>query len=307
MANIYKSIDSLIGNTPIIELSNIAAKLNLSSKIFAKLESFNPTSSAKDRIAKAMIETAEKNGLINSNTVIIEPTSGNTGIGLAAIAASKGLKAIIVMPDNMSKERQDLMRAFGAEVVLTPAEFGMSGSIKKANELKDKYPNSFIPDQFSNKANVYAHFETTGPEIYSDTDGNIDYFVAGVGTGGTLTGTSKFLKSKIKDIKTVAVEPENSPVLSMGKSGKHGLQGIGAGFVPEILDVSVIDEIITATEEDAYKFANLIAKTEGILVGISSGAALFAAVEIAKREVGKNIVVILPDSGERYLSSELFS
>lgn len=307
MSNIYKSVESLIGNTPVVELNNFCLKLNLQSKIFAKIEAFNPTSSAKDRIAKQMLDDAQNKGLINSETVIIEPTSGNTGIGLASIAAARNLKAIIVMPDNMSVERQNLMKAFGAQVVLTPAKYGMSGSIQKAKELQKEYPNSFIPDQFSNQSNAAAHFNTTGPEIFKDMDGKVDIFVAGVGTGGTLTGSAKFLKSKISDLKVVAVEPENSPVLSKGISGKHGLQGIGAGFVPEVLDKSVIDEIITVKEDDAYKYANLLAKTEGILVGISSGAALDAAVRIAMKESGKNIVVILPDSGERYLSMNLFN
>ena len=305
---IYTSIDQLIGKTPILELTHIEEKLELNAKIYAKLEYFNPAGSVKDRVAKAMIDDAEEKGILNENSVIIEPTSGNTGIGLAVVGASRGYRVIIVMPDTMSKERQLLMTAYGAELVLTDGSKGMKGAIEKAEELAREIPDSFVAGQFVNPANAKAHFETTGPEIYEDTDGEIDIFVAGVGTGGTLTGTGKYLKSKNPNIKVIAVEPASSAVLSGKSAGAHGLQGIGAGFVPKVLDTSVYDEVVAVTEAEAYEAARTLGKTEGILVGISSGAALFAAFEIAKREEnrGKNIVVILPDSGDRYLSTDLY-
>ncbi len=304
----YKSVTELIGSTPLMELVNYNKTNNLSATLFAKLEYFNPAGSAKDRIAKAMIEDAEKNGKLFPDSVIIEPTSGNTGIGLAAVAASKGYKSIFVMPDTMSIERRNLLSAYGAEIVLTEGSKGMKGSIEKANELAKEYEHGFIPSQFENPSNPKAHYETTGPEIWSDTDGNVDVFIAGVGTGGTLSGTGKFLKEQNPEIKIIAMEPKNSPLLSEGKAGSHGLQGIGANFVPDTLDKSVIDEIITATEEDAYSAARLMAQKEGILIGISSGAALYAATLVAKRPEmnGKNIVVLLPDTGERYMSTDLF-
>jgi len=308
MAKIYESAETLIGNTPLLSLGKIKKELGLCANIFAKLEFFNPAGSVKDRVALYMIEDAEKNGLLKEGSVIIEPTSGNTGIGIAAVAAIRGYRAIIVMPSSMSPERIKLMQAYGAEVVLTDGALGMSGSIAEAERLKEKYPEAIIAGQFYNPANPKAHYETTGPEIYRDTDGNLDYLVAGVGTGGTLTGAGKFLKEKIQKIKVVAVEPKGSPVLSEGRAGKHGLQGIGAGFVPENLDRTVYDEVISVTEDDAYEMTRLLAKKEGVLVGISSGAALFAAVEIAKNpeNAGKNIAVILPDTGMRYLSCDLF-
>ncbi len=305
---VYNSITELIGNTPIIELKNIEKEFNLKAKLFAKVEYFNPAGSVKDRIALAMIEDAIEKGLIKSGATIIEPTSGNTGIGLAMVAASLGFKAIIVMPDTMSIERRKLMKAYGAEVVLSDGAFGMKGAIEKAKELNKEIPNSFIPSQFENPANVLAHFKTTGPEIFDAMDGAIDIFVAGVGTGGTLTGVGKFLKEKNKNIKVIAVEPETSPVLSTGVGGKHQIQGIGAGFVPAILDRNVIDEIMTVANEDAFDNGRLVGKIEGFLVGISSGAALSAAIKLAKKEENKNknIVLVFPDSGDRYLSTKLY-
>lgn len=309
MANIYTSADQLIGKTPLLELTNIEKQLNLSAKILAKLEYLNPAGSTKDRVAKSMIEEAEKCGKLKSNSVIIEPTSGNTGIGLASVAAAKGYCTIIVMPDTMSVERILTMKAYGAEVVLSDGKYGMTGAIAKAKELALSIPDSFIPDQFANPANPKAHFDTTGPEIFADTDGNVDIFVAGVGTGGTITGVGKFLKSKNPNVKIVAVEPESSPFLSKGVAGAHGIQGIGAGFLPDALDATVFNEIITVRDEDAFEYARLVGKKEGVLVGISSGAALFGAVTLAKRpeNIGKNIVVLLPDTGDRYLSTKLFS
>ena len=303
---IYKNAEELIGKTPLLELTNTEKGLN--AKLLAKLEFFNPAGSVKDRVGAAMIKAAEEKGLITQKTVIIEPTSGNTGIGLASVAAQKGLKTIIVMPETMSEERRKLMRAYGAELVLTDGSKGMKGAIEKAEELKKEYPDSFIPAQFENPANAEIHFKTTGPEIWEDTDGTVDIFVAGVGTGGTITGVGKFLKSKNPDVKIVAVEPKDSPVLSGGKAGSHGLQGIGAGFIPEVLDTSVYDEIITVSTEDAYTASKNLGKTEGILVGISSGAALSAAIKLSKRpeNAGKNIVVLFPDTGDRYLSTTMF-
>lgn len=303
---IYKKVTDLIGKTPLLELAKTEEKTG--AKILAKLECFNPAGSAKDRIAKAMIEAAEASGIIKENATIIEPTSGNTGIGLAMVAAEKGYRVIFTMPETMSVERRMLLSAYGAEIVLTPGADGMSGAIKKAEELASEIEGSFIPSQFDNPENPKAHLDTTGPEIWEDTDGKIDILVAGVGTGGTISGTGKFLKSKNKDIKVVAVEPANSPVISGGKAGSHGLQGIGAGFIPGNYDSEVIDEVVTATEDEAYEWARSVAKNEGVLVGISSGAALSAAVKLANREEnkGKTIVVILPDSGERYLSTPLY-
>lgn len=307
--NIYQTITDLIGRTPLLELRYIEEKYQANAKIIAKLEYFNPAGSAKDRVAIAMINDAEKNGILKKSSVIIEPTSGNTGIGLACAAASKGYRLIIVMPDSMSVERINLMKAYGAKVVLTEGAKGMAGAIAKAEKLASDTPDSFIPSQFTNPSNPASHFNTTGPEIWDDTDGNIDIFVAGAGTGGTITGVGKFLKSKNPDVRIVAVEPSGSPVLSEGRAGSHGLQGIGAGFVPDILDTSVIDAIITVTEEDAYSLGRDIAHHEGVLVGITSGAAVWAAVQLAKRPENyeKNIVVLLPDSGERYLSTPMFS
>lgn len=306
--NIIKSSDLLIGKTPLLELSNLKKELNLKANLIVKLEFFNPAGSVKDRVAKTMIDEAEKKGLINKNSVIIEPTSGNTGIGLCMIAAARGYRIIIVMPETMSEERKLLMKAYGAELVLTDGKLGMAGAIKKAEELANEIDSAFIPGQFINPDNPKAHYETTGPEIYEDTDGKTDIFVAGVGTGGTITGTGKYLKEKIEDIKIVAVEPASSPVLSKGIAGAHGLQGIGAGFVPDVLDTDIYDEIITVTEEEAYTAARLLATKEGILSGISSGAALHAGIELAKKEENKdkNIVVLLPDTGDRYLSTPLF-
>lgn len=308
MAKIYMSAEELIGNTPLLRLNNIEKQNNSKAQILAKLEYFNPAGSIKDRIGKAMLDDAEKKGLINKDSVIIEPTSGNTGIGLAAVAAIRGYKAIIVMPETMSEERRKLMKAYGAELVLTDGKLGMSGAIKKAEELKEEIPNSFIAGQFVNPANWETHFNTTGPEIYRDTDGKVDIVVSGVGTGGTITGIGKFLKSKNENIKIVAVEPESSPVLSAGKSGAHAIQGIGAGFVPEILDTAIYDEIITVSDNDALLTARNMGKNEGFLIGISSGAALFAAIKLSKLEENKNknIVVILADSGDRYLSTSLY-
>ena len=308
MAKIYESAEALIGNTPLLSLGRLKERLGLKANIFGKLESQNPAGSIKDRAALYMINAAERDGILKEGSVIIEPTSGNTGIGIAAIAAIRGYKAIIVMPSTMSAERIKLMRAYGAEVILTDGALGMSGSIAEAERLKEKYPSSIIAGQFYNPENPKAHYETTGPELYRDTDGKLDYFVAGVGTGGTLSGAGKFLKEKLPKIKVVAVEPTGSPIISEGRSGSHGLQGIGAGFIPENLDTNVFDEVITVNEEEAYEMARLAAKCEGILVGISSGAALSAAVKIAKRNEneGKNIAVILPDTGMRYLSGDLF-
>lgn len=309
MSKIYKTADELIGKTPLLELSHIEDEYKLEANIIAKVEYFNPAGSVKDRIAKKMIDEAIKEGKINKDTVLIEPTSGNTGIGLASVAAAKGLKLIVTMPETMSVERRNIIKAYGAEIVLTEGAKGMKGAIEKANELAKEYSNSFIPGQFDNPNNPKVHFETTGPEIYEDTDGKVDIFVAGVGTGGTITGVGTYLKSKNKDIKVVSVEPESSPVLSEGKSGPHKIQGIGAGFVPKVLDTSIYDEIIRVSNEDAFATGKLIGKKEGILVGISSGAAVFAAIELAKKEEnkGKNIVVLLPDTGDRYLSTPMFS
>ena len=309
MSKIYKSADQLIGNTPLVELTKIEKELGLEAKILAKLEYFNPAGSVKDRIARAMIDDAEKSGKLKPGSVIIEPTSGNTGIGLASVAAARGYRIIIVMPETMSVERRQLMAAYGAELVLTEGAKGMKGAIAKAQELADETENSFIPGQFVNEANPNAHFETTGPEIYEDTDGEVDIFVAGVGTGGTVTGTGQYLKSKKPEVKVVAVEPETSPVLSQGKAGSHKIQGIGAGFVPDVLDTSVYDEIIPVADNDAFETGRLIGRKEGVLVGISSGAAVYAAIQLAKRpeNKGKNIVVLLPDTGDRYLSTPLFS
>lgn len=308
MSNIYTSVDQLIGKTPLLALSNLEREFNLCAKIFAKLEYFNPGGSIKDRVAKAMLDDAEARGLLKEDTVIIEPTSGNTGIGLASIAAARGYRIIIVMPETMSIERRKLMQAYGAELILTEGAKGMKGSIEKAQALVQEIPNSFLPGQFVNPACIKAHFETTGPEIYQDTDGKVDILVAGVGTGGTITGTGKFLKSKLPDLKVVAVEPARSPVLSAGTAGSHGIQGIGAGFVPEILNTEIYDEIIPIFDEDALSISRKIGQTEGVLVGISSGAALCAAITLAKRpeNTGKNIVVIFPDTGERYISTPLF-
>ena len=306
---IYDKIIDTVGNTPLVELHNLEKKYNLKAKILAKVDSFNPAGSVKDRIAKAMIEEAEKQGLINKDTVLVEPTSGNTGVGLAMVAASKGLRLIIAMPDTMSIERRNLLKAYGAELVLTEGTKGMKGAIAKAEELAKEIPNSFIPSQFTNMANPRIHYLTTGPEIYDDTDGEVDIFVAGVGTGGTISGTGKYLKEQKPSIKVVAVEPATSPVLSKGTPGPHKIQGIGAGFVPETLDTKVYDEIITVENEKAFEMGRESARTEGLLVGISSGAALSAAIELAKREEneGKTIVVLLPDTGERYLSTAMFN
>lgn len=308
MSNIYTSADQLVGRTPLLELTHIEKELKLEAKIFAKLEYFNPAGSVKDRIAKAMIEAAEKSGELKPGSVIIEPTSGNTGIGLASVATAKGYRVIIVMPDSMSVERRKLIKAYGAELVLTEGTNGMKGAIEKVKELAEQIPNSFVPGQFANPENPKMHFETTGPEIYEDTDGEVDILVAGVGTGGTITGIGKYLKSKKPDVKVVAVEPAGSPILSTGVPGAHKIQGIGPGFVPDTLDTGIYDEIITVENEDAFKNGRLVGKKEGILVGISSGAALHAAIELAKREENKkkNIVVVFPDSGDRYLSTPLF-
>lgn len=309
MSKIYKSADELIGRTPLLELSHIEEKLGLKAKIVAKLEYFNPAGSVKDRVAKAMIDDAEKKGLLKKGSVIIEPTSGNTGIGLASVAAARGYRIIIVMPETMSVERRQIMKAYGAELVLSDGAKGMKGAIAKAEELAREIPDSFIPGQFVNPANPQAHFDTTGPEIYEDTDGNIDYFVAGVGTGGTITGVGKYLKSKLPSVKVVAVEPATSAVLSTGVAGPHKIQGIGAGFVPDVLDTKIYDEIIPVANEDAFATGKLIGKSEGVLVGISSGAAVWAAIELAKKPEndGKTIVVLLPDTGDRYLSTPLFA
>ena len=304
----FKKITDLVGKTPLVELGNFEKKFALKAKLYAKVEFFNPGGSVKDRIAKAMIEEAEKQGLINEKTVLIEPTSGNTGIGLSMVAASKGLRIIIVMPETMSLERRNLIKAYGAELVLTEGSKGMKGAIAKADELTKEIPNSFIPSQFTNKENPRIHYLTTGPEIYDDLDGKIDIFVAGVGTGGTISGTGKFLKEKNPKIRVISVEPESSPVLSKGVAGPHKIQGIGAGFVPETLDTKIYDEIITISNEKAFETGRESARTEGLLVGISSGAALAAAIELAQKDEnkGKNIVVLLPDTGERYLSTAMF-
>ena len=308
MANIYKGTIGLIGNTPLVEAVNIEKANNLKATILLKLEYFNPAGSVKDRIAKAMIEDAENKGLLKSDSVIIEPTSGNTGIGLAAIAAAKGYRVILTMPETMSVERRNILKAYGAEIVLTDGAKGMKGAIEKSEELAREIPNSYIPGQFSNPANPAMHRATTGPEIWNDTDGNVDFFVAGVGTGGTVTGVGEYLKSQNPNVKIVAVEPKTSPVLSEGKAGPHKIQGIGAGFVPETLDTSIYDEVIPVSNEDAFEASKQIAKTEGVLVGISSGAALKAALELAERpeNSGKTIVALLPDSGDRYYSTQLF-
>lgn len=309
MSKIYKSVDHLIGRTPLLELTNIEKAEKLEARILVKLEYFNPAGSAKDRIAKAMIDDAGARGLLKSDSVIIEPTSGNTGIGLASVAAARGYRIIIVMPETMSVERRQLMKAYGAELVLTDGSKGMKGAIAKADELSKEIPNSFIPGQFVNPANPAAHKATTGPEIWEDTDGELDFFVAGVGTGGTITGVGQFLKEKKPEIKVVAVEPASSPVLSRGIAGSHKIQGIGAGFVPDVLDTKLYDEVIAVENDDAFAAGKLIGRKEGVLVGISSGAALHAALELAKRpeNKGKTIVALLPDTGERYLSSPLFA
>ena len=306
--NVYTSVDQMIGGTPLLELCNLERELGLKAKVLAKLEYLNPAGSAKDRIARAMIDSAEREGKLVPGSVIIEPTSGNTGIGLASVAAARGYRVIIVMPDTMSMERRMLMKAFGAELVLTPGAKGMTGSIEKAEELAASIPDSFIPGQFVNPVNARAHYDTTGPEIWNDTDGTVDVFVAGVGTGGTITGVGRYLKEQRADVKIIAVEPATSAVLSGGKPGPHGLQGIGAGFIPAVLDTSVYDEVIPVENEQAYQAARLIGKNEGVLVGISSGAALYAALELAKRDeyTGKTIVALLPDTGDRYLSTPLF-
>lgn len=309
MSKIYKTADELIGNTPLLELSNIKTSESLDATLLAKLEYFNPAGSVKDRIAKAMIDDAEKSGKLKKGSVIIEPTSGNTGIGLAAVAAARGYRIIIVMPETMSVERRILMKAYGAELVLSEGAKGMKGAIEKANELAKEIPDSFIPGQFVNPANPAAHVASTGPEIWNDTDGKVDIFVAGVGTGGTITGVGQYLKSKNPSVKVVAVEPSDSPVLSQGKSGPHKIQGIGAGFVPDVLDTKVYDEVIPVTSDDAFAAGRLVGKKEGVLVGISSGAAVWAGIQLAKRpeNKGKNIVVLLPDTGDRYLSTALFA
>jgi cysteine synthase A len=306
---IYQSVAELVGHTPLLEYKRVEENEKLNGRLIAKLESFNPAGSAKDRIGLAMIEEAEKEGKIKKGSIIIEPTSGNTGIGLCAIAAVKGYRTIIVMPDTMSVERINLIKAYGGEVVLTDGAKGMTGAIEKAKEIERENPGSFIAGQFTNPVNPKAHFETTGPEIWEDTDGNVDYFVAGIGTGGTITGVGRFLKSKNSNVKIIAVEPKSSPVLTKGVSGQHGIQGIGANFVPEILDTSILDEIIDVEDEAAFETGRMIGRTEGTLVGISSGAALWAAIQVAKREEarGKNIVVLLPDTGDRYLSTAMFS
>lgn len=305
---IYNSVAELVGKTPLLELKNIEKKYGLKAKLVAKLEYLNPAGSVKDRVAKFMIDDAEKRGVLKEGSVIIEPTSGNTGIGLSAIAASKGYRVIIVMPETMSVERRKLMKGYGAELVLTPGNLGMKGAIAKAEELKNEIPGGVVMGQFVNPSNPKAHYMTTGPEIFEDTSGNVDYFVAGVGTGGTITGVGRFLKEKLPNVKIVAVEPATSAVLSTGVAGAHKIQGIGAGFVPEILDTKIYDEVIPVSDEDAFKFGKETGKTEGVLVGISSGAALSAAISVAKRKEaeGKTIVVLMPDTGERYLSTALF-
>ena len=309
MSKIYKSVTELIGNTPMLEAKNFAAKVGFNGRLLVKLEYFNPAGSVKDRIAKAMIETAEREGKLKKNSVIIEPTSGNTGIGLASFAAARGYRAIFTMPETMSVERRQLLKAYGAEIVLTEGAKGMKGAIAKAESLAKEIPNAFIPSQFTNPANPAAHFASTGPEIWNDTEGAVEVFVAGVGTGGTLSGVGKFLKSKNPSVKVVTVEPKTSPVLSEGKAGAHKLQGIGAGFVPETLDTTIYDKVVPVANEDAFTCGREFAKSEGVLVGISAGAALAAAIELSKLEdfAGKTFVVLLPDTGDRYLSTELFS
>ena len=309
MANIYTSADQLIGKTPLLELTQIEKSEGLNAKILAKLEYFNPAGSVKDRIAKAMIDDAEAKGILKTGSTIIEPTSGNTGIGLASVAAARGYRIIIVMPEPMSVERRQLMKAYGAELVLTEGAKGMKGAIAKAEELAEEIPGSFIPGQFVNPANPEVHERTTGPEIWEDTDGKVDIFVTGVGTGGTITGTGRYLKKQNPDVKVVAVEPASSPVLSQGKAGSHKIQGIGAGFVPDVLDTKIYDEIISVENDDAFAAGKLVGKKEGVLVGISSGAAIWAAIELAKRpeNAGKTIVALLPDTGDRYLSTPLFA
>ena len=308
MSKIYQSVTELIGKTPLLEARNFSKAKNINAKILVKLEYFNPAGSVKDRIAKAMIEKAEREGILKADSVIIEPTSGNTGIGLASVAAAKGYRAILTMPETMSVERRNLLKAYGAEIVLTEGAKGMKGAIAKANELADEIENSFIPSQFTNMENPKIHFETTGVEIWEDTDGAVDAFIAGVGTGGTISGVGKFLKSKNPNVKIFAVEPESSPVLSKGTAGSHKIQGIGAGFIPETLDTKIYDEVLPISNEDAFKFGKDFARSEGILVGISAGAALAAAFKISQRKefIGKNIVVLLPDTGDRYLSTDLF-
>ena len=309
MADIYTSVDQLVGKTPLLELTNLERQFDLKARLLAKLEYFNPAGSAKDRVARYILDDAEEKGILTKDSVIVEPTSGNTGIGLAALAAARGYRLIIVMPDSMSAERRLLMTAYGAELILTDGARGMGGAIAKAEELVKEIPGAFLAGQFVNPANPRAHFETTGPEIWEDTDGAVDYFVAGVGTGGTITGTGRYLKSRNARIQVVAVEPSDSPVLSGGKGGAHKLQGIGAGFIPEILDTTIYDEVIPVTSEDAFETGRLLGKKEGVLVGISSGAALWAAIEVAKRpeNEGKTVVVLLPDTGDRYLSTEMYA
>ena len=309
MADIYTSVDQLVGKTPLLELTNLERQFGLKARLLAKLEYLNPAGSAKDRVAKYILNDAEEKGILTKDSVIVEPTSGNTGIGLAAIAAARGYRVIIVMPDSMSAERRLLMTAYGAELVLTEGAKGMGGAIAKAEELAKEIPGAFLAGQFVNPANPRAHFETTGPEIWEDTDGAVDFFVAGVGTGGTITGTGSYLKSKKPQVQIVAVEPSDSPVLSQGKARAHKLQGIGAGFIPEILDTTVYDEVIPVTSEDAFETGRMLGKREGVLVGISSGAALWAAIEVAKRpeNEGKTVVVLLPDTGDRYLSTEMYA
>lgn len=309
MADIYTSVDQLVGKTPLLELTNLERQFDLKARLLAKLEYFNPAGSAKDRVARYILDDAEEKGILTKDSVIVEPTSGNTGIGLAALAAARGYRLIIVMPDSMSAERRLLMTAYGAELILTDGARGMGGAIAKAEELVKEIPGAFLAGQFVNPANPRAHFETTGPEIWEDTDGAVDYFVAGVGTGGTITGTGRYLKSRNARIQVVAVEPSDSPALSGGKGGAHKLQGIGAGFIPEILDTTVYDEVIPVTSEDAFETGRLLGKKEGVLVGISSGAALWAAIEVAKRpeNEGKTVVVLLPDTGDRYLSTEMYA
>ena len=309
MADIYTSVDQLVGKTPLLELTNLERQFDLKARLLAKLEYFNPAGSAKDRVARYILDDAEEKGILTKDSVIVEPTSGNTGIGLAALAAARGYRLIIVMPDSMSAERRLLMTAYGAELILTDGARGMGGAIAKAEELVKEIPGAFLAGQFVNPANPRAHFETTGPEIWEDTDGAVDFFVAGVGTGGTITGTGSYLKSKKPQVQIVAVEPSDSPVLSQGKAGAHKLQGIGAGFIPEILDTTVYDEVIPVTSEDAFETGRMLGKREGVLVGISSGAALWAAIEVAKRpeNEGKTVVVLLPDTGDRYLSTEMYA